>query len=318
MEKAKVESVENVTNELNVANERMGIVTSGEIPFDAETQINIPIALADIVLKKSQANTADSDSIEANLAYDIGMIKLRKYENSYFTVVFLKIKDGIYPESLLSSFDLPTTSRALPYNDSDISCVGLVAKMKTGNDKIIALGLPLMVDYNYAQANTYLGDVETLKGTKISMESIANTKDTALVVSFNTGKTLVEFMRAQEDLFFRALKDGTLREMLRNWGVVFEADKVPTELSIKGKFAVSGLDATGATFHVGKALTARGKVAVAGVNGTITANGVVVLTTVQEGVVVVTGKCVGCHDITQTITIVPGTNQVLSFAFVLI
>ena len=214
MKKIEIESVEIAGNALGVANERMGIVSSGEIPFNALTETNIPIRLADLLLKKSQANTADSNSIEANANYDIGMEKLRKYENSFFTIIFLKIKDGIYPPSILTSFDMATTDRALPYNLSDVACVGLVAKMETGNLQIIALGLPLMVDYNYAQANTYLGDVEVLKGTKITMEGLANTADTALVTSYNLAKPLVENMQAQEDLFFIALKDGALRDAL--------------------------------------------------------------------------------------------------------
>jgi hypothetical protein len=316
--KAIIDSVEKVINPLNISNLRMGIVSSGEIPFDSITQGLIPSSLSDILLKKSEADTANSNSIGANAAYDLEMAKLRKYQNSYFTIIFLKIKDGIYAESILTSFGIPTNSRALPYNDSDIACINLVAKMKTGNDQIIALSLPLMVDYNYAQANTYLGVAEGLKGTKISMDSIANAKDTALVVSYTSGKALVEGMEAQEDLFYRLLKDGTFRDALRDWGVVFEADKPITELSVKAKFAVSGLDANGATFHIGKALTARGKIAKQGVTATILANGVVVLSTTQEGVVVLTGKCVGCVDINQPVTIVPGTNQAFAFAFVLV
>jgi hypothetical protein len=316
--KEEITSVEIATNELNVANQRLPLVLSAEIPFDDATQLAIPLTWEDIVEKKGLSDGANSEAVTANENLAAKYEELRKYENSYGTIVFLKIKDGFYPESLLNSFGIPLHSRALPYNDSEITIEGLVPKIVTGNAKIVSLSLPLMVDYTSAQCSVLLGEIAALKVIKVAKEILQGTANSNLAISFESAKTLVEDMRSQEDFFYRDLTEGTFRDAERNWGVIFEADKVVTELSIKAKFAASGLDANGATFHVGKALTAKGKPAVAGVTATIMANGVVVLSTTQEGEVVITGKCVGCHDITLTITIVPGTNQAFSFAFVLV
>jgi hypothetical protein len=297
---------------------RMTIVDPLTIPYSAGTQIAIPIKYDDLLAKNSANDLANGNVAAKNRAIDLKYEQLRKQENSYFTVVFLKVKDGIYPETILVPFGIPAISRALPYNVSEIAAEGLVGKMLAGNNNIVSLSLPLMIDYNYADTAAILAEIVILKGEKIALEVIAEGTESALAISEQAAKDLIVIMLAELDLYYLALKDGALHDACRNWGVLYEADKIVTELSIKAKFAASGLDANGATFHVGKALTARGKAAVAGVTATIMANGVVVLSTTQEGEVVITGKCVGCVDIVQTITIVPGTNQAFNFAFVLV
>ena len=316
--KMEVESVENAIAALSKSNFRIGIVDPTQVPYSADTQTKIPIRLDDLLAKKSANDGANSDVAAKIRAIDLKYSEIRNQQNSYFTIVFLKIKDDKYPDSLLISFGMAKSARALPDNVSEAAAENLVPKMLTGNAKIVSLGLQLMVDYNTADTSTLLAEIIVLKGEKIALEVIAGETASALAISEGLALTLIVEMWAELDLFYHALKDGTLHDACRNWGVIYEADKIITDLSIKAKFAGTGLDANGATFHVGKALTARGKAAVAGVTATIMANGVVVLSTVQEGEVVITGKCVGCHDITLTITIVPGTNQAFSFAFVLI
>jgi len=52
--KIKVDSTEIVITGLSVANTRMGRVISSLCPYDAETKIQIPLVLADMLLKKAE------------------------------------------------------------------------------------------------------------------------------------------------------------------------------------------------------------------------------------------------------------------------
>ena len=318
MNKIKITSVEIAKNEVSVSNTHMGQVTAPEIPFSTSTRTAIPERFADIVLKMNIAHTKDSESIAANAAYDVKQLELQNYENSFFTVVFLKVKDGIYPETLLPSFGIPAIDRTLPYNDTDIATRSLVAKMEAGNLEIIALGLPLMVDYNSAHASALLGALNTLGGIKSTKNELADTADKELVTSYEATKKLIAIMRAEEDLFYLDLKDGTLNDALRKWGVVFEEEKTETLIAIKSKMTLTGADAIAPTWHVGKVLTKRGKVFKEGVTRTATTHGEVVLPTVQDGDLLLTGTCPGCYKITKTITLVSGENQSLTFLFTLL
>ncbi len=313
--KIKIESNAIATNALKAAKDELLIALTADIPFDATTVINIPIKYADLVLKTSQAHTAESNYSIAVDAEDLKLLALQNYENSFFTIVFLKIKDGFYPESLLTSFGIPLSSRTLPNNDSEVHAEALVTNIVNGNAQIVTLGLPLMVDYTAAQCSVLLGQLVALRNTKNTKLGLKSVADHALKTSFDSCKLFVEDMQNQEDFFFRHLEEGEFRDAERLWGVVFEADKIETMIAVKSKIAITNADANGSVWHIGKALTKRGKPAKEGVTRTAETHGEVVLPTVQDGDLVLTGTLVGHAKIVHPLTVVKGEDQSFTFTF---
>ncbi len=263
---------------------------------------------------------AEGNKINSVSIADAALDRLKLHNTCYLNVINEKIRFKTYPPIVRNFFLMTIGSAVLPSMTSRADILHVSHKISSGNAALINMELTPPKDFTAEENHAlYLNYDQTFTALNIASEILINAT-ILLNKKREICKALCTTIRKELDFHYMHLPNPTKRDFMRNWGIVYEAEKKTIELNILALFADGSGITQGAEIRIGifqtKATKRKPTFASKGAKGMTDAHGCLILKTTQKGDLFLVAKLAGCEKLVYPITIIPGEDLSVTLHFV--